>query len=662
MAKPIIKTINPFDATQAYMVSFIWTGAMAYNNRMIIYDSDTQLPIYDNTYNENYYRLEHIIPEGTLDNGKKYAVAISVIDLNGEASEFSDKYYFWCMELPEFYFEDLIPEGQNYVYNSSYTATLHYEQADNVQLDTLQYYLYNSTHELVFKSDVIKYNGPDSLQYTYRSLDNNNYYYLRATGTNTKNVSVDTGEVLLIVTYINPSMYARFYARANTTIGTVDYYSNVVDIESDRPSEEYEFEEGYINLTAADPNRVLNIRNDGRYVSPMLTVQYYDLDNVVQSVTSNGDISISRYSYVSKLVGQGNSFYVSPRIIPQMGSSNYDLILGIIQNTDLWDLYADGYLIENVSSSISLKSIENVRDTLTLFPNGKRYLIKNVGTISMSESMEPVSSRNFINEYGHPCRTDYYDIGATGVYGTIAVFCDSIPVNKDNKNGTNIGIMQDGLLAMTWDFVELMALGIIEPRNWFSKYSTIIQFPLKQPQRIELDNIAMPDMRNINSVRYSHNFIIPDENATISLRMKDAFKTIEVLRLQTGTEDKVLLSSMVYDDNTLRYKLTIYGPSSDYVIYSNPFTFFRWDIVTVHIRRINGVYGLYVFVTEGEQDVSRNYWFLESGEPTRSDVNRGDVWINKNYTSSYIDKNSVVRYYQNDKPLDAREQNIWIGE
>ena len=50
MAKPIIKEIEAFDASQETYVEFLWSGNAAYNNRMVIYDADTMLSVYDHTY------------------------------------------------------------------------------------------------------------------------------------------------------------------------------------------------------------------------------------------------------------------------------------------------------------------------------------------------------------------------------------------------------------------------------------------------------------------------------------------------------------------------------------------------------------------------------------------------------------------------------------
>ena len=68
-----------------------------------------------------------------------------------------------------------------------------------------------------------------------------------------------------------------------------------------------------------------------------------------------------------------------------------------------------------------------------------------------------------------------------------------------------------------------------------------------------------------------------------------------------------------------------------------------------------------MFVTEQDPDPKRNMWFIET-EPPESQTERGDVWINVEYPTTYVDKDTVVRYYQDEKPTGAVDQNIWIGE
>ena len=242
MAKPIIKEIIPFDATESFMVEFSWTGNMAYNNHMIIYDAETLVPLYDNTYPGRYYRLDHEIPAGTLQNGGKYAVTISVLDMNGTESVPSDKYYFLTLATPTFNFTNVV-DGQE-LNNAVFTANVEYTQANHEPLASYQFHLYNDVQNLVYSSEIMY--DVNNISYTYKDLENTADYYFRCTGVTKKNISVDTGMVHVTTYYQNPSIYARIYAENDDMTGFIHYFSNIVVIEPDEF--DYELDESFVNL------------------------------------------------------------------------------------------------------------------------------------------------------------------------------------------------------------------------------------------------------------------------------------------------------------------------------------------------------------------------------------------------------------------------------
>jgi len=658
VAKPIIKTISPFDALTSYRVNFIWTGNMAYTNRIVVYDADTMLSVYDNTYTPVHTLLYHDIPAGTLINGKKYAVAISVTDVIGDVSELSDKYYFWCMKSPSFYFENLDASGQNYVYNSIYEATLHYYQEDDVPLSSIQFFLYSSTKELLDKSDEIQYSGPKSLIYKYTALENNKVYYIRAIGHNTKSVPVDTGEVLLIVTYENPEMYATFYANVNKTIGTVDYYSNIVDIESDRKSEEYIYDNGYIDLTESDPYRTMDI-TESNYLYPDMEVSWISLDGEILNghVLDGPTFTVREFKEVKSISLSGESVLTSA---PRIRLNNYQK--GSYVYVDYCDLTVDGYLIQNILDSYPLRRLplSNLCDKLTIHQNGRRVLDRRIEETIINTNISPISTGVTRNIYGRDMFTAYYDIGATSIYGSSNLICDALPTSGETSK---VMLMPDNTLAVMWDYTEFPITDYYSAMEWLVSNPISLLFPLANPKRVYLSAVALPKLTNTNSVRYSNNFVIPAENATFSIRMIDCFKTCEVLRVQTDGVDCFVVDSIIYDDGYLRYKLTVFGPTSDYIIYSEPLKFRDWenDIVTLHIRRINGIYDMYAFVTIDDPDPDRNMWFMLS-EPPEERTQETDLWLELDYPTSYIDKTHVVRVYQPDKPTGLSAQNIWIGD
>lgn len=160
---------------------------------------------------------------------------------------------------------------------------------------------------------------------------------------------------------------------------------------------------------------------------------------------------------------------------------------------------------------------------------------------------------------------------------------------------------------------------------------------------------------------YDQDFIV-NGDFTMSIRGKDMYRNATILKC-SNEEIGFTLSSYIYDDDTMRYKLSVPNGLCNYILYSEPISPSAFDIVTIHIRRINNVYQLYCFVELGEADELHNMWF-GMNQPTLSQVDNYDVWINiENNGTVRIDKNDVNIFYQKDEPTLLVENNydIWLG-
>ena len=124
MAKPIVNSISAFDAIKEHYISFVWNGNVAYNNKIYIYDAQTLAIVYEHQYPYNYYKLQHVIPANTLQNGKQYAISVEVIDAYGDISELSDKVYFQCLSTPTLDFANIHDKDE--INMGTFTAILLY--------------------------------------------------------------------------------------------------------------------------------------------------------------------------------------------------------------------------------------------------------------------------------------------------------------------------------------------------------------------------------------------------------------------------------------------------------------------------------------------------------------------------------------------------------
>ncbi len=409
MAKPVINRIDPIDAAKDNVVSMSYVGSLPYSNRIVIYDAVTLSVVYDNTSSNTNYAIEHTIPSNTLINGKKYAIQGQVFDINGNAGVLSDKSYFWCLATPLFYFDNV--DNEEVFNTASIFVTLVYQQPDLEDINEYRYYLYDDAKNLLLKSET--FYGFDNLNYAYRGLDDDRFYYIRAAGNTVNGIQLDTGYVKIFVNYENPEEYKLIYAECNNKNSIITYQTNFVVINPSDTTTQYEYENGWINL---------------------------------------------------------------------------------------------------------------------------------------------------------------------------------------------------------------------------------------------LDKTLI----------YDKDFIV-DGDFTISIRCKDVYRNTTILKCSNENAG-FTLSSYIYDDGNMRYKLSVPNGLCNYILYSEPIMPDIWDIVVIHIRRINNVYQIYCFVELGKEEL-HNMWF-GSTQPSLSQIDNYDIWINTdNEGTVRIDKNDVNIFYMKDEPvlLVENDNDIWIG-
>lgn len=241
MAKPSINRITPFDARHDKIISMTYFGDMAYSNRIVIYNAETMVEVFDDTVVT--FSLTHTIPANTLNNGVKYAIQGQTFDSEGIESAMSDKVYFWCFETPSFHFRDL--QSGNTIKSASYNATVIYEQSNWESISMFQFHIYDGSQLLLAESE-ISYDT-DNMSYSFRGLESGHSYYIRCTGVTVNGMELDTGYIRIFVDYETPNTYARIYARCDEETGVVHYETNIIVIESSTKGD-FEYDNGFINL------------------------------------------------------------------------------------------------------------------------------------------------------------------------------------------------------------------------------------------------------------------------------------------------------------------------------------------------------------------------------------------------------------------------------
>lgn len=253
MAKPIVKSIEPFDINVAVddvvaIINFSYSGNQPYNNKLTIYDGKTLEVVGTHIYETRYLKNNHVITSEMvsdfgLENGKQYAAVITCYDINDVASADSDKVFFWTMTTPSFGFEGIV-SGEN-ISSSSVNCIIDYSQIEGEKLSQTKFYLY-SADKIELSSTEIIY-GSSDIAHTFVGLENTTTYFLRATGQTEHGKNLDTGYVQIFVKYENPGAYALIYANEDSNgTGTVNYYTNMSVIKSTR--DDYDIVDGHVDI------------------------------------------------------------------------------------------------------------------------------------------------------------------------------------------------------------------------------------------------------------------------------------------------------------------------------------------------------------------------------------------------------------------------------
>ena len=168
---------------------------------------------------------------------------------------------------------------------------------------------------------------------------------------------------------------------------------------------------------------------------------------------------------------------------------------------------------------------------------------------------------------------------------------------------------------------------------------------------------GMIDLRD-KTLYYDKGFLIKDD-FTVLIRGINLWQTAEIFKMSNGNLD-LTLSSRIYDEGKLRFKLTVPNGVSNYIIYSDEQVFTNTDMVTVAIRRKNNVYLLKIFIELGLSSKEGNMWY-GTLRPPRQLMDDNDVWINTDGDTVVIDKNNYTTFLDENEPLVAILNDLWLG-
>lgn len=161
---------------------------------------------------------------------------------------------------------------------------------------------------------------------------------------------------------------------------------------------------------------------------------------------------------------------------------------------------------------------------------------------------------------------------------------------------------------------------------------------------------------NDKTLYYDEGFLLEDD-FTIILRATNIWQNADILRMR-NKEDGLCLSSYIYADDQLRFKLMVPNGIGYYLIYSEPLVFENEDLVTIAIRRKDNVYQIKTFlelnpVTEG------SYWYGTGRPASAEDF---DIWIDtEGIPTEKVDKETMQTFISEEEPDIAEVGDLWFG-
>ncbi len=123
---------------------------------------------------------------------------------------------------------------------------------------------------------------------------------------------------------------------------------------------------------------------------------------------------------------------------------------------------------------------------------------------------------------------------------------------------------------------------------------------------------------------------------------------------------ELTLSSRIYDEDKLRFRLLVPNGVNNYLLYSDEQVFENDDMVTIMIRRKNNIYQLKVFIDLGFSTENGNMWY-GSTRPQQNLTEKYDNWIDIDEKIHRIDREEFTEYLDEDEPLNAILNDLWLG-
>ncbi len=167
---------------------------------------------------------------------------------------------------------------------------------------------------------------------------------------------------------------------------------------------------------------------------------------------------------------------------------------------------------------------------------------------------------------------------------------------------------------------------------------------------------GMIDLRD-KTLYYDEGFLIEDD-FTVIIRGINLWQNAKLFKMSNGNLG-LTLSSHIYNEGKLRFRLLVPNGVSNYLLYSDEQVFDNKDMVTIAIRRKNNVYQLKVFIELGYTKEG-NMWY-GTERPNRHLMENDDNWINTDGDTYVVNKDDYTTFLDETEPLNATIDDLWLG-
>ena len=254
MSKPTITAFGAFDALLDYEIAFTHSGGIAVGSTLIIRDNATNEIISNTTVTT--MALSHLIPAGTLENGKYYNASIRVRYATGtgetEETETSDAVPFRCFKTPTISFSE---SDGTIVTKSSVYIEATYDQEQAIPMSEMMISVSGVSGDVVWESGAMHMPEGASIPYAcgveITGLSDGESYVITAQAMSSYGMSA-VSTLSISVIYEKNTDYQLFSAMNVPERASILLRSNANSLEGTYIGENPVYENGAIDLTNGD--------------------------------------------------------------------------------------------------------------------------------------------------------------------------------------------------------------------------------------------------------------------------------------------------------------------------------------------------------------------------------------------------------------------------